>query len=122
VTRDSWPQLGDDANGLVTDNQSRFHRVFAPHDVEVRTANRRQGYSDDGLAVAGAWDRHLLEAKGILSGENIGFHSLSHLVSCERDRLLRDTLVTSGMQVNGSASYKRTTAISGGHQPLCFCF
>jgi hypothetical protein len=65
------------AHRLVPDDESRFHRIFAPQNVKIGAANRRQSDSNDGLANANLRSRNFFHADIVRSAKNIRPHCVS---------------------------------------------
>src|SRR6185369_626322 len=74
VTRNSVAELFDDADRLVTNDQTRSNWILASDDVQVCAANSRERYADDGFARAGAWFWDLLNTNLVLCMKNVCLH------------------------------------------------
>src|SRR5262249_22677510 len=67
-------ELGDDADGLVAQNQPGPHRVLASDDVDVRAADGRGRDAYEGLARAWVRTRNFLYLQSIFAAEDHGLH------------------------------------------------
>src|SRR4029453_17987282 len=62
------------ADGFMTNNETRFHRIFAFEDVQIRSAYRCQRYSDYSFARTRPWNGGLLDSNLIRPAK----HERSH--------------------------------------------
>src|SRR5689334_11380554 len=70
----AWPELVDDADWLVPEDQARLHGILATNDVDVSATNRRR--RDTNHCFAGARRRlgHVFDGEPILAFEYDSFH------------------------------------------------
>ena len=66
VPGDARADRFDDAHGLVADHQAGADRVFTFEDVDVGSADGREGHPDQGLADPGFGARHLADGNSSL--------------------------------------------------------
>ena len=79
ISGQSFAEFFDHANRLVSDHQSRFHRVFAAQYVQVRPADGGERNSDYSFIDAGARLWHFFNTNVVWSVKNVGSH-FSHCV------------------------------------------
>ena len=80
----SFAELVDDADGLVSEDQPLAHRVLPLDDVHVGAADGRRGNPDDGFTGLGSRFRDLFNAQVVDAAEH---NSLHHFHNDLRRRL-----------------------------------
>ena len=70
----AFSKLVDDAHGLMADDQARFDGILASQNVEVRTANGREGYTYYSFARSRPRDGHCFQPDPTRSVKNQCFH------------------------------------------------
>src|SRR5690349_13688781 len=68
------PKLVDHTDGLVAQNEARFHRILSTHDVHIGAANGGRGDPNHGFARARMRTRDLLNRYPVFPLEHDGFH------------------------------------------------
>src|SRR6185369_6259551 len=74
VSGNSFAELFNNANRLVTDDQAGLNRIFAPNDMHIGSAIRSERHANDSLAGAGAWFFYLFDSNVVFGMKNICLH------------------------------------------------
>jgi hypothetical protein len=74
VAADARTEFLNHTDRFMTDNQTRFHWIFAAHNVQVSPANGREGDANDGFADSGVGPRHFFDADIIFAVKDSGPH------------------------------------------------
>src|SRR5688500_10820709 len=74
IAGDSRPELIDHADRLMADDQARLDRVFAAHNVQIGSTNRRQRDTDDGLAGPGPRPHDPFDAESLDPAKHVRLH------------------------------------------------
>src|SRR6185437_1256290 len=74
VSRNTIAELFDYAHRFVSDNQAGCNRVFAPHNVQVRSTDRRQRHANNCFTSSSTWFVYLFDPYFVLTSKNVCFH------------------------------------------------
>jgi hypothetical protein len=74
ITLDILPQLINDPNCFMADDQARLHWIFALNDMDVSAADGGEPHTNDGLFGSGPGDWFEFDSKIARALKDVRFH------------------------------------------------